>query len=227
MCGRVGFFSDGLFINDVQAVLGDFVNDIGTLTPHYNIAPSQPLPASLSNRHYMNTEFGLIPHWAKDRKFHPINARAETINEKPMFRTSFRHKRALVPVNGFYEWHQEGSHKQPYWFHPREGDYFALGAIWDEWYDNEREEIITSSAIITTEANTLMEPIHDRMPVIIPKASWALWLDSDVNEPEALYDLLQPSSSDIMVAHKVSTRVNSPVNDDLKLLDPMSPETLL
>jgi len=226
MCGRVGFFSDGLFINDAEALLGDFINDIGVLSPHYNIAPSQSLPALLSNRHYTNTTFGFIPHWAKEPKIHPINARAETINEKPMFRGSFRHKRALIPVNGFYEWHQEGGRKQPYWFHPKEGDYFALGAIWDEWYDNRDEKIITSSAIITTEANSLMEPIHDRMPVIIPKASWAMWLDDEVNEPEALYELLQPSSSDIMAAYKVSTRVNSPVNDDADLLAPMSPETL-
>jgi len=226
MCGRVGFFSDGLFINDAQALLGDLINDIGMLHPHYNIAPSQDLPTLLSNHHYTYTSFGFIPHWAKAPKIHPINARAETINEKPMFRGSFRHKRALIPVNGFYEWHQEGGHKQPYWFHPKEGDYFALGAIWDEWYDNRDEKIITSSAIITTEANSLMEPIHDRMPVIIPKASWALWLDSEVTEAEALYELLQPSSSDIMAAYKVSTRVNSPVNDDADLLSPMSPETL-
>jgi len=226
MCGRVGFFSDGLFINDAQALLGDLINDIGMLHPHYNIAPSQSLPALLSNRHYTNTTFGFIPHWAKEPKIHPINARAETIDEKPMFRGSFRHKRALIPVNGFYEWHQEGGSKQPYWFHPKEGDYFALGAIWDEWYDNRDEKTVTSSAIITTEANSLMAPIHDRMPVIIPKASWALWLDSEVTEAEALYDLLQPCSSDIMEAYRVSTRVNSPVNDDADLLSPMSPETL-
>ncbi|WP_345974530.1 SOS response-associated peptidase [Sulfurimonas sp. HSL3-7] len=226
MCGRVGFFSDGLFINDVQAVLGDFVNDIGYLTPHYNIAPSQALAALLNNHHYTETSFGLIPHWAKDRKRQLINARAETINDKPMFRGSFRHKRALIPVNGFYEWHQEGGHKQPYWIHPTESDYFALGAIWDKWYDNEQEKSITTSAIITTASNELMEPIHDRMPVIIPKESWGLWLDSEVQEPEALYELLQPCGSDRMVAYKVSTRVNSPVNDDAELLAPMSPETL-
>mgnify|MGYP000087235800 CR=1 FL=1 len=226
MCGRVGFFSDGLFINDAQALLGDFINDIGTLTPHYNIAPSQPLATLLNNGHYTYSHFGFIPHWAKDKKLHPVNARAETINDKAMFRSSFRHKRALVPVNGFYEWRKEGAHKQPYWIYPSEGDYFALGAIWDEWYDNGLDSSMSTTAIITTAPNSVMEPIHDRMPVIIPKESWGVWLDSKVDEPEALFELLQPVGSKTMHAHRVSTRVNSPANDDADLLASGPSETL-
>jgi putative SOS response-associated peptidase YedK len=226
MCARVGFFSDGLFVNDAHAVLGDFVNDIGTLTPRYNIAPSQPLPALLNNRHYTDTAFGLIPRWAKDAKRRPVNARAETVAQKPMFRSSFKHRRALVPVNGFYEWRQIGRHKQPYWVYPTEGDYFALGALWDEWFDSESGETLTTSAIITTAPNELMHDIHDRMPVIIPKESWGLWLASEVTEYEALRDLLQPFRSDLMGTHMVSARVNSPANDDADLIVPTFQETL-
>jgi putative SOS response-associated peptidase YedK len=226
MCARVGFFSDGLFINDVHAVLGNFVNDIGTLTPRYNIAPSQDLPTLLNDRRYTMTSFGLIPHWAKDAKRRPANARAESVAEKPMFRSSFQRKRALVPVNGFYEWQQLGKEKQPYWFRPTTGDYFALGAIWDEWHDNDSGEVITSSAIITTEPNDLMRPIHDRMPVIIPRASWGLWLDSEVHEQEVLRDLLQPCNSDLMEAYPVSTHVNSPANDNADLIVRASRGTL-
>lgn len=218
MCARVAFFSDGLFIGDIGDFLGGFVNEIGILTPRYNIAPTQQLPALLNDRRYTMTSFGLIPRWAKAAGRRPVNARAESIAEKPMFRTSFERRRALVPVNGFYEWQRTGKQKQPYWIHPTDRDYFALGALWDEWYDNDSGEIITSTAIITTEPNDLMRPIHDRMPVIIPGESWKLWLDSGVHGQEAVRNLLHPCSSEWMEAYPVSSRVNAPANDDAKLM---------
>lgn len=123
-----------------------------------------------------------------------------------------------MPVNGFYEWQKVGKHKQPYWIHPMDQDYFALGAVWDEWHDNMTGEVITSTAIITTEANDLMKPIHDRMPVILPKESWALWLDENVQDYGVLKELMRPGDSSLMDAYTVSTRVNSPANDDAGLI---------
>ncbi len=226
MCARVALFSDGLFIGDIGDFLGDFVNDIGILTPRYNIAPTQQLPALLNDRRYTMTSFGLIPHWAREAGRRPVNARAESVAEKPTFRASFERRRALVPVNGFYEWQRSGKHRQPYWIHPADGGYFALGAVWDEWYDNDSGQIVTSSAIITTEPNDLMQTIHNRMPVMIPRESWKLWLDSGVHEYEAVRGLLHPRSSEWMEAYPVSSRVNVPANDDAGLIARASRGTL-
>ncbi len=226
MCGRVGFFDDVQWQQALRESKLWYENRVASFRPSYNIAPSQQLPALLSDHRYINTSFGLIPHWAKTAENRPINARSESIDEKPMFRDSFQHKRALIPINGFYEWRKEGKLKQPYWFHPTEQDYFALGGIWDEWYDNELGRSVISSAIITTRPNATMAPIHDRMPVIIPKESWALWLDSEVQEKELLQELFAPCESDKISAYRVSTRVNSPVNDDAALLLPKQAVTL-
>ncbi len=226
MCGRVGFFDDAQWQQALRESHLWHEDRVISFNPSYNIAPSQQLPALLSDRRYINTSFGLIPHWAKSAGNRPINARSESIDEKLMFRDSFRHKRSLIPINGFYEWRKEGREKQPYWIHPTQQEYFALGGIWDEWYDNEAGRSVISSAIITTRPNATMAPLHDRMPVIIPKASWDLWLDSEVQEKELLQELLEPSGSDDMTAYRVSTRVNSPVNDDASLLLPMRAATL-
>ena len=219
MCGRVGFFDDVSWTRAVTKYYGNYANKIGTLTPHYNIAPSQPLATLLNTGEYTHTHFGLIPHWMKEKKAVSINARADTIEQKPSFKDPFKRKRCLIPVNGFFEWKKEGNIKVPYWIYSTEGDYFALAGIWDKWTDKETGEIITSSAIITTEPNDMMKSIHDRMPVILKPDDWKLWLDTEVQESGVLKPLLDPYDSKLMEAYKVSTYVNSPVHDDKKVIE--------
>lgn len=221
MCGRVGFFDDVTWTRAVIKNFGDVTNKIGTFDPHYNIAPSQPLATLLNNGEYTYTHFGLIPHWMKEKKAVSINARAETLTEKPSFKNPYKRKRCLIPVNGFFEWKKEGKNKIPYWIHSTEGDFFALAGLWEQWHNKDTGEIITSSAIITTEPNEIMKPIHDRMPVILKEDDWKLWLDKEVKEVEVLNPLLKPFDSKFMEAYKVSTYVNSPIHDDIKAITPI------
>lgn len=222
MCGRIGFFNDADWINAMAAYIGRYNNLVGDLLPSYNIAPSQPMATLLNNGDYTYTHFGLIPHWAKDAKFQPINARSETVATKPTFKSSFKSRRCLVPANGFYEWHKVGNHKVPYWITPDENDFFALAGIYDEWHDPASDQTVISSAIITTTPNGVMQPIHDRMPVILNPDDWKLWLDPDVNEPEAVAPLLRSCEDKAMHAYEVSTYVNSPSNNDEKCIRQMS-----
>lgn len=218
MCGRVGFYDDtgwkqALNENDIA-----FTDLIGELHPSYNIAPTQPMATLLNTHEYVYTHFGLIPHWAKDAKFQPINARAETITRKPTFKSAFAHRRCLIPINGFFEWQRTDSGKVPYWITPQEGrDFFALAGVFDTWRNPITGESITGSAIITADANAQMRPIHDRMPVIIEADAWPLWLDPAVDEPEALQPLLLPYGG-TMNLKAVSTYVNSPAHNDKKCI---------
>lgn len=222
MCGRVGFFDDVTWTRAVIKHFGDVSNKIGTLKPHYNIAPSQLLATLLNNGEYTYTHFGLIPHWMKEKKAVSINARAETLTEKPSFRNPYKSKRCLIPVNGFFEWKKEGKNKIPYWIHSNEEDFFALAGLWEQWHDKETGEIITSSAIITTDPNETMRPIHDRMPVILKEDDWTLWLDKEVKEASVLNPLLKPFDPKLMEAYEVSTYVNIPIHDDPKVISPVS-----
>lgn len=221
MCGRVGFYDDKEWKSAVVRNIGNVRDEIGTLVPHYNIAPSQPLATLLGNGTYRYTGFGFIPHWMKEPKAVAINARAESIAWKPSFKSSFRHRRCLIPVNGFFEWKREGARKIPFWVHPSTSTFFALAGIWDEWHGSLREETVITSAIITTEPNELMRPIHDRMPVILEEKDWGMWLDSAVAEPEALQPLLRPYDPAKMQAYTVSSYVNSPTHDDIKAIVPV------
>jgi putative SOS response-associated peptidase YedK len=226
MCGRVGFFSQEQFIKEAAAILKKIQFDEGMFHTSYNIAPSQGLGAILNSGDVVNSHFGLIPNWAKDRKFQPINARAESITQKPTFRKPFQSQRCLIPINGFYEWQKSGSTKTPYWIYPTDNDYFALAGIYDTWSDKSSGEIITSSAIITTEPNELMAPIHNRMPVILKKEDWNLWLDPEVKESEVLTPLLQPYANELMDAYAVSSFVNSPANNTRGCIEPAIKTTL-
>ena len=170
MCARTAFYDETAFITDLQSTLGDFTNAYD-FSPSYNITSSQSIQAILNTKQYRQTAFGLIPHWAKEAKNRSVNARAESIFEKPSFEIAIRERRALIPVNGYYEWQIKGKFKQPYYITPSQGDYFALAAVWDEWLDNATGKIITTSAIITTTPNNTLASIHDRMPIIIPKKS--------------------------------------------------------
>lgn len=216
MCGRF------TLTIDLQTLIEIFQIEIPglNLTPCYNIAPSQPVLTIIKQggqRMARQMRWGLIPAWAKEPSigYKLINARAETLEEKPSFRNPFRHRRCLIPADGFYEWRKEGKQKQPYRFTLADQSPFAFAGLWDRWVSPEGSEIISCS-IITTEANDIVKPLHDRMPVILaePKLQ-QLWLDFD--NPGELKDLLKPYAGE-MAAYPVSPAVNSPKVDEPGLI---------
>ena len=186
----------------------------------YNIAPSQSVTAIAEfGTGPVVTSFvwGLIPSWSKDGKGF-INARSETIEDKPSFSESFQRRRCLIPADGFYEWQRSGKIAQPYFFHMQDESPFAFAGIWDEWRGDGKA--IASCAIITTTANELLASIHDRMPVILRPESQDQWLDDD-SEPVTLRSLLAPFPASEMTSHAVSYDVNHPKIDDEYLTRPV------
>ena len=165
--------------------------------------------------------WGLIPSWAKSASVgsRMINARAETVAERPSFRTAFQRRRCLVLADGFYEWERKGSSRRPMRIVIASGEPFAFAGLWDAWRDP-KGEIVCSCAIITTSANELLSPIHDRMPVILPRKLESFWLDHDIQDP-ALARILTPYTTDEMAAYEVSFLVNSPANDGPELVVPV------
>ena len=157
--------------------------------------------------------WGLVPFWSKTAttKYALINARSEGIETKPSFRSPFRHRRCIIPASGFYEWRHADGGKQPFFIRPIGGGTFALAGVWDHW-EGEEGQVIDSCSIITTTANTLMQAIHDRMPVILPAGSMTDWLNPETGKEEALA-LLAPFAESAMEAYPVGSRVNSPKNN--------------
>ncbi len=199
--------------------LFEYAGPARNLAPRYNIAPSQDAPVVRAAddggaRELAMLRWGLIPPWAKEAAIgnRMINARAETAAEKPSFRAAFKKRRCLVPADGFYEWKLEGTRKQPYRVFLDGGGTLAFAGLWERWRGG--GETIESFAILTTDANPLLAPIHDRMPVILEPAAWPAWLEVEGTPPEALAALLAPAPDDALDAYPVSTRVNSPRNDD-------------
>lgn len=187
-----------------------------TLRPRYNIAPSQSvviIRAGTNGNELSTVRWGLIPHWSKDEKigFKLINARAETVQEKPSFREAFKSRRCLIPATGFYEWKHEGGQKQPYFIRMMNGGLFGMAGLWESWHSPEGRTI-ESCSIITTEPNTIVAPIHNRMPVIIPKQSSGVWLSLKGNS-QSLQEYLKPFSPLKMTAYPVSSMVNSSKNE--------------
>ncbi len=195
------------------------------VNPRYNIAPSQQVAGVRMNGEESDREgvlfrWGLIPSWAKDPAIGMklINARAETVAEKPSFRRPFRHRRCLVLADGYYEWQKVGPTKQPYLIRFADERPFAFGGLWDRWTDSEGNEIETCT-LMTTEPNELMKPIHHRMPVIVQPQDYEVWLDPQVQKAEQVQHVLRPYSAEEMMAHPVSLRVNNPRNDDPACLE--------
>jgi len=191
----------------------------------YNIAPSQPA-AVISNDGLNRVDFynwGLIPFWAKDPKIgnRMINARAETLAEKPSFRGSFKYKRCLVLTDGFYEWRKEPGTKTktPIYLRMKNQEPFAFAGLWDIWNSSDGSEIRTFT-IITTEPNQLVEKIHNRMPVILPHNAYSEWLQEGENDPSLLNSFLHPYPAEEMEAYPVSRYVNSPQNDSPECIIP-------
>jgi len=194
------------------------------LRPRYNIAPTQNVPVILatdSGRELRELRWGLVPSWAKDIKIGVgmINARSEEAANKPAFRAAMRKRRCLVPCTGFFEWKliadDKSRHpkKQPHYIHRQDNRVFALGGLWDRWQSPDGATV-ESYTILTTSPNDLLRSLHDRMPVIIGREDYALWLDPIMQDVSRLTPLFPPISPEKFVVNPVSTRVNSPAHDD-------------
>ena len=186
-------------------------------TPRYNIAPSQPV-AVVANTGDNKIDFfvwGLIPSWAKDPKIGNklINARSETLAEKPSFRTAYRRRRCLILTDGFYEWRKNPDKtKTPMYIQLESQKPFAFAGLWEQWYSPHGDQVL-SCTIITTQPNKFMAQIHNRMPVILPPDAYAQWLDPAEQKPDSLQPLLKPYPAEEMTAYPVSRQVNNPRND--------------
>ena len=202
--------------------------ELGPFTPRFNIAPSQPIAAvklcaasPKPQRELVRLRWGLIPGWAKDPAIgnRLINARAETAAEKPSFRTALRRRRCLVAADGFYEWQRTGSRKQPFFIHMKDDGPFAIAGVWETW-EGPDHAAIESCALLTTEPNDLMRPIHNRMPVILEPESYDQWLDQSEQRPDVLAPLLRPFSDGRMQAAPVGTYVNNPAHEGPQCIEP-------
>jgi len=188
--------------------------------PRYNIAPTQPVVTvrrelGTKTRKFTTMRWGLIPSWAKDMSIgtRTLNARSETVATRLAFRDSILTKRCLIPADGFYEWRKVGSLKQPYCFEVGEGGLFALAGLWDQWKSPEGQ-IIESCTVLTTTPNSVVADMHDRMPVIVAPDKYDLWLNPDVNDFDAIRDILKPFDANLMRRYPVSRKLNNSQNDD-------------
>ncbi|SNZ14004.1 Putative SOS response-associated peptidase YedK [Terribacillus aidingensis] len=202
----------------------DAVSEIESLEPSYNIAPTQQIAAIIHDgkkRKLGSLRWGLIPPWAPDKKIGSkmINARAETLQEKRSFKKAFQKQRCLIPADSFYEWKTEDGKKQPMRIQHKDKTPFAFAGLWEKWQDDDGSSICTCT-IITTEANSFMQQIHHRMPVILPANSQAIWLDRNEQDTETLQQILEPFSEEL-TAYPVSTLVNSPRNNREELINPL------
>ncbi len=212
MCGRFTLTADTKKL--AEAFSGYEIPE--SLPPRYNIAPAQPV-AVIANNGLHKLEFfqwGLIPGWAKDPAIgnRMINARAETLAEKPAFKHAYKRRRCLVLADGFYEWQKVNGGKTPMYIRLAGGEPFGLAGLWEAWHGPD-ESLVLSCTIITTSPNSLLANIHNRMPVILPPFAYELWLDPAEHSPAQLNDLLKPYPAETMTAYPVSTLVNNPKND--------------
>jgi putative SOS response-associated peptidase YedK len=220
MCGR--------FYLDVRAdELASYFDlpSAPSLTPRYNIAPSQNVTAiriGEQGREWVRLHWGLIPFWAKDKKigYRTINARAETVESKPAFRAAFKYRRCLIPASGFFEWQASKDGKQPYCIHPKEATLFAFAGLYEHWQGSTGESI-DSCTILVTEANAVVAPVHDRMPVILKPEYFTTWLDPEVQSPSMVKPLLTTYPADETTLFPVSRKVNSPRYDDPECITPL------
>ena len=204
-----------------------FYIDRPNFPPRYNIAPTQPIGIVArveGARRFLLVRWGLVPGWVKDPRAFSllINARAETAAEKPAFRAAMRHRRALVPASGFYEWRKgPDGRRQPFWIRPRAGGPIGFAALWETWASADGSEVDTA-AILTTAANRTLAPIHDRMPAVIMPEHFDAWLDTVATGVAPASALLTPVPDDFFEAVPVATRVNAVVNDDAEIQTPLT-----
>ncbi len=212
MCGRFTLFADPA---ELMAAFPGFEIP-ADLPPRYNIAPTQPVAVVPNDgqRRVAFFRWGLVPSWARDLSIgnRLINARAETLAQKPAFRVAYRRRRCLVLANGFYEWRREAGRKVPMFIRLKSGAPFAFAGLWESWRGPDDQELL-SCTIITTEPNALIAEIHDRMPAILPRQAYEPWLDPAEKRPGELQVWLKPYPASEMTAYPVSTLVNNPRND--------------
>ena len=219
MCGRFTLRSP---LQLVLKIFGLEMHDSLTWKSRYNLAPTQEVLAIRQSkegtREPVKFRWGLIPSWSKDMKLAAsmINARSETIAEKPAFRAPFKRRRCLVAADGYYEWQTTGKVKQPYYIHLADERPFALAGLWESWSGTKEEPLaqpLETCTLITTAANTITAAVHDRMPVILSPETYNLWLDPEFEGKEQLLALLKPYEGSDLVLRPVSTQVNNPRND--------------
>lgn len=221
MCGRFTLFTD------YEQILERFDVDIAfneeNYSPNFNVAPSQSVISIIndgSSNRLGSLKWGLIPGWAKDEKigYKMINARSETVDEKPSYRNAFLKKRCIIPMDSFYEWKLETDGKVPMRIKMKSDEIFGAAGLWESW-KNPNGEMVHSCTILTTEANSLVKDIHDRMPVILTRENEMEWLNPSLMEKEILKGMLIPFDASLMEAFPVSSEVNSPKNNHIGLLN--------
>ncbi|NVN89584.1 MAG: SOS response-associated peptidase [Desulfuromonadales bacterium] len=213
MCGRFTSLLSPELMNAIREIFG--ITPPKQFEPRYNIAPTQQVWVVRSEGDHNRLElmkWGLVPSWAKDPAIgsRMINARSESVRDKPAFRHSIRYRRCIVPVSGFYEWsHAEGK-KQPHFIHMADGSPICFAGLWDHWKGPGEENFIETFTILTTAANKLLQPIHDRMPVILRPDDYGLWLNREMHDPEQLTYIYKPLPSNLLTLYRVSDLVNNP-----------------
>ncbi len=228
MCGRFIQHSDP----EVYAERFDLELEPGLTAsqtrPRYNLAPTQPVLAIRAGadgrRSLTQLRWGLIPFWSKgpDNRYSMINARAETVDSRPAYRAAFRERRCLIPTEGFYEWKTLAGGKQPYMIRRYDRMPFAMAGLWETWKEPETGAVIASFTILVTDANSVLAPIHDRMPVVPDPQSFNQWLDPANRDTAALLPLLRPAPPDAWILEPVSRRVNDSRQDDPGLIEPLT-----
>ncbi|MBI4366809.1 MAG: SOS response-associated peptidase [Deltaproteobacteria bacterium] len=219
MCGRYTIIASP---EAIRALFG--YPEQPNFPPRYNVAPAQPIPIVRmvdGKRQFALVRWGLLPSWVKDPKGFSllINARGESICEKPAFRAAMKRRRCLIPADGFYEWKPAGGRKQPFYIRAKSGAPFAFAGLWECWTGPNGEELETA-AIVTTKANHTLTPIHDRMPVVLAPEAYDLWLDSANVDPVTASALIAPAPENLLEAFPVSTEVNRTASDNPKLVEP-------
>lgn len=225
MCGRyvigadaadyAGYFSSDRIVTE-------------SLTHSYNVAPTDPVytVAEWDGERLLGTmRWGFIPHWAEDSKGLQINARAETVATKPLFRDSFARKRCIIPANGFYEWEPPERGRAPHWFYRADGFPMGFAGVWSTWKNPATGGLTRSCAIVTVEAQSVIRQIHRRMPLVLDPSVWDSWLDRSMTETSEIEQLLQSIDADLVTGHEVAPTVNSVRNNDRALIDPVSPRS--
>ncbi len=224
MCGRFTLH------HTAEEIAERFEAEMGIpLEPRFNVAPTQAVTVVTQNgtRHLDQFQWGLVPSWARDPKIggRMINARAETLAEKPAYRTALARRRCLIPADGFYEWKEadnpaEGG-KTPMHFRRKDGALFAFAGLWDEWHAPDGSPL-RSCTIITGTPNPLVAPVHDRMPMILRSENEDAWLDGGLRDSDALLSLLAPYPADVMEVYAVSRLVNAPRVDSSECMEPLT-----
>ncbi|MFD2656529.1 SOS response-associated peptidase [Gracilibacillus thailandensis] len=218
MCGR---FTLDTSIEVLESELGIVLTEF---QPRYNIAPTQQVLSIVGTNEGRKAgylQWGLVPGWAKDPKIGSkmINARSETVDEKPSFKRLLSRRRCLIVADSFYEWKREENEKQPYRITVNDGQLFTFAGLWDRWSSGDQE--IVSCTILTTKPNRLMQSIHDRMPVILQDKDQDNWIDPTIDDKTFLKTLLVPLDDSLMKAYPVSKKVNNPRNNDQSLIEPI------